>query len=617
MELLYVWIDDYKNISKQGFNFSAKYHFTYNHEKDTLAFEERPGLPENFWGKEVLNLTLLLGKNGAGKSSILEVLMKPFKHEKIIFIFRDVQNEYHVKYRGINEPKPIGFKANIIDLSTEASFTEDQTGGHGKFDDYDAIYYTPIFRPINTTIRYPNYVASDVKRGGPGNNNRFAQNLDISTTYLLNEILKKDFDNVKNDINKKNTSIKNAINDFLINSKPTETLGNKDFNNIIKVIFTKPFFTEKKIVSKNSPILVKPKKVEWNSDVREKFPDIYRKITINYITKYHTDQKIESFTDRCLAGIIYEILVSVAFFASDKINNINLLSHLTIPEIYRHLHAILKDTVLILNPPAEQTIDAIEKFAKKNQQYISTIGDKIAIYSDGENLLDSLPKNANRELSNIYRYEFSGLSSGELYLLTLFGRLYSQIDIVKYETILILIDEGETTLHPHWQKQYIKWITEYIPMMFLEKKIQFILTTNNPIIASDVPSSNIVFLDLDKTTSKTIVRDKPLETHNTFAANIHTLYRESFFMEDGVMGAFALEKINTCIDNLIKKEVLSETRKDEIKSIISMVGEPILREKLTQLYHQKVKLEYKNDLDEIIERLKKLEGKKDDTDQKQ
>ncbi len=36
MELLYVWIEDYKNIHHQGFNFSPRYRFEFDFEKKEL-----------------------------------------------------------------------------------------------------------------------------------------------------------------------------------------------------------------------------------------------------------------------------------------------------------------------------------------------------------------------------------------------------------------------------------------------------------------------------------------------------------------------------------------------------------------------------------------------------
>ncbi len=41
MELLYVWIENYKNINKQGFNFSPKHWFEYDEKTNKLKHEER------------------------------------------------------------------------------------------------------------------------------------------------------------------------------------------------------------------------------------------------------------------------------------------------------------------------------------------------------------------------------------------------------------------------------------------------------------------------------------------------------------------------------------------------------------------------------------------------
>ncbi len=30
MELVYLWVEDYKNIQKQGFNFSPRFEYVYN-----------------------------------------------------------------------------------------------------------------------------------------------------------------------------------------------------------------------------------------------------------------------------------------------------------------------------------------------------------------------------------------------------------------------------------------------------------------------------------------------------------------------------------------------------------------------------------------------------------
>ena len=70
MELVYLWIKRYKNIHKQGFNFSPRFECEYDAEKLTIKPKEHI---ENFFAKNI-NITAIVGENGSGKSSVLEVL---------------------------------------------------------------------------------------------------------------------------------------------------------------------------------------------------------------------------------------------------------------------------------------------------------------------------------------------------------------------------------------------------------------------------------------------------------------------------------------------------------------------------------------------------------------
>ena len=81
-ELVYLWVDKYKNIEKQGFNFSQKYVFSYDEEKQEIAVKEHETL-ENFFG-ENLNITAIAGENGCGKSSVLRLLEFSINKQPII-----------------------------------------------------------------------------------------------------------------------------------------------------------------------------------------------------------------------------------------------------------------------------------------------------------------------------------------------------------------------------------------------------------------------------------------------------------------------------------------------------------------------------------------------------
>ena len=80
MELVYLWVEDYKNIKKQGFNFSPKFYCEYNDIKKELTINKNDDYIPNFFGENI-NVTAIVGKNGSGKSSILETISEMIEKE--------------------------------------------------------------------------------------------------------------------------------------------------------------------------------------------------------------------------------------------------------------------------------------------------------------------------------------------------------------------------------------------------------------------------------------------------------------------------------------------------------------------------------------------------------
>lgn len=70
MELVYLWVEDYKNIHRQGFNFSPRFRCEYDPDTNELTIDENEDYIENFFGDNI-NVTAIVGKNGSGKSSVL------------------------------------------------------------------------------------------------------------------------------------------------------------------------------------------------------------------------------------------------------------------------------------------------------------------------------------------------------------------------------------------------------------------------------------------------------------------------------------------------------------------------------------------------------------------
>ena len=73
MELVYLWVEDYKNVKKQGFNFSPRFECKYENDELTIIEKKEDEYINNFFGNNI-NITAIVGKNGSGKSRILELL---------------------------------------------------------------------------------------------------------------------------------------------------------------------------------------------------------------------------------------------------------------------------------------------------------------------------------------------------------------------------------------------------------------------------------------------------------------------------------------------------------------------------------------------------------------
>ena len=85
MELVYLWVDNYKNIRNQGFNFSTRFECKFDGQKLTICDKKKNKCKnndyiENFFGVNI-NVTAIVGKNGSGKSSVLEILAEIFRIE--------------------------------------------------------------------------------------------------------------------------------------------------------------------------------------------------------------------------------------------------------------------------------------------------------------------------------------------------------------------------------------------------------------------------------------------------------------------------------------------------------------------------------------------------------
>lgn len=147
-----------------------------------------------------------------------------------------------------------------------------------------------------------------------------------------------------------------------------------------------------------------------------------------------------------------------------------------------------------------------------------------------------------------------------------------------YNYINIIFDEIELYFHPEMQQSFVKYLLDYLDTLEVQTEfvINILFITHSPFILSDIPSDNILFLG-----------NKVPPGIKTFGTNIHTLLAESFFLEHSFMGDFARIKINDLINFLIDESNSNTWNQDTAAQLISLIGEPLLKERLLEIYKEK------------------------------
>ena len=115
----------------------------------------------------------------------------------------------------------------------------------------------------------------------------------------------------------------------------------------------------------------------------------------------------------------------------------------------------------------------------------------------------------------------------------------------------------------------MKNLLSFLKENFKHHSIQLILTTHSPILLSDIPKENTIFLKKIKGVTE-IYKNK----EQTFGANIYDLYRNGFFLTNsnyGILGDFATGKIerveNILVKLLEKMKSINEAAEKEVKAL--------------------------------------------------
>ncbi len=102
---------------------------------------------------------------------------------------------------------------------------------------------------------------------------------------------------------------------------------------------------------------------------------------------------------------------------------------------------------------------------------------------------------------DVVSFDFGKMSSGETSLLILIASLLGTLDEIPQKNVCILLDEPDVWLHMEWQRNIIKYLVNSINSLNKKIKCSFIITTHSPYIVTDIFKNKIIPLGAKKSKS--------------------------------------------------------------------------------------------------------------------
>jgi predicted ATP-dependent endonuclease of OLD family len=619
MELLYIWINQYRHIIDQEFYFSREFVFEIDPSNKEFLISKSNENNIQLFNDTFINITAIIGKNGSGKSTLFSFLKSLFsdnffQYQSYILVLKLSSNSLLVIDKlsnssinlSIRQRKEIGISIEIEKNTDRIQALIDLIFFSNSF----CVYETEPYRSNYSDFSFNKYLDDISKR---------------SNEFLIeryNSLLERYEHKTKNK-------------DFLLSKKilidsslPSHLIYNYDiFSNINFVLNYKnenwDFIPKKISISFNHFFISNNNSYFQKLGLKESLDNIK-----HFISKQEyndTTQTLSLFQDRIVVSLFLYYTIHIQYYEPKNVILLkDFIKHLSEYGDYENTPAKIKSFFINEDNKLEDELyDKISEFVKSLGTRVSILKNDIDQYSSSLSFyvsaeLESFLKEIYdlwRNKDFIFLFDWQGLSAGESALLNLFSKImgFSESQHPDYtkDVFWILIDEGDLYLHPEWQRNYLSDLHKYLPQFFKGKQIQLFITSHSPFVISDLPRQNTILLNKVKGRCEVVDSD---EFDRTFGANIHELYTKSFFLDKGLIGEFAKNKIQDAIRYLkhnslnpeseLNPKPIEDWDRNKVKDLISIVGEPLISERLQKLYDEKYKS--REEIKREILRLRKL-----------
>lgn len=635
---IFLWVKKYKNLENFKINLDNNYDIkleidnkilikTENEKGITIGIKniktavedmyikelkikhKRNNVGKKFYGKNIDQINILLGKNGTGKTSILEV-MSLFSegNRSLINKMRLLDVEHLIIYNTENENEFILEGYTPYQKKDYFSCIEGITK-YGKVG-----YYSFSIDNNNKFIGDREEHNSAIAR--------IKFDLEIEK-YIQKEIFKNSIYR-KSKVHKINYGIKDGTKEDIYNY----VIGKKDKNNYKNFYMKLGIAKRSHYYDEITLILdsVLPRMDEFISTTLDnlylyKYNDncpkkLLLKEYCNYLYQYEIYSNIKGLSN---FKKIIEIINKINSDYKEKLEKIKiedcfhiLLEELSgienIEELEKNILEIGDELEKNYNEKIIEEIknSEIDFFIKEYKikvslEYFEKIKGILQIYDHFMVGFWDYGLETNDIEKCIYITE-GGMSNGEevkLYQFALLNRIIKK-EFYNKRNITFLFDEPETSLHPEWCRTLIY---EYINELehYKNKNFKLIYATHSPFLLGDILTRDIICLDKD--------RNRMLNNKGkikTFGGNIYNLLKDEMFM-NSTLGEFSKMKIRKALKSMESKERLLKEY-SEIEFLINEIGESLIANKLKNILESKIKeIEEKED-EEFY--LKKIEQHK-------
>lgn len=556
--------------------------FIFNDGNKSIFYEQN-NLSDNFYsGSEKLNIMVnaIVGKNGTGKSTIIELILASFYHlNALINNISSNINEIYVElfiYANLHIYQFILKDDDIAiinyDYSDGNKFIRDDIGNQDKLNyEHKDVISSAYFLCLN----YSQFGFNSSQIGMEWVEDLFHRN----DTYQLPILIEPKREQGNIDINLQAGLAKNRLltnlfnyNDALDDAAAKDNFKISEFSYVEKLVFSIDENKLKKyqISNKNYDT----KKIKFIDELmRNLFLDdpIYdiqnltteKLLVLNYAKQYLYAKLINSavINDRNDLDACCENLTNDLSFRTRKIwNAINFI---------RFFNEYTK--FVIDGEPVD--ILEISKFIFKLK---SNYDASELSYKDNISIEHFIPPSffyVEIILSN--NIPFDSLSSGEKQLIFSVNTVLYHLrnleslsrnnigTLRKYNYINVFFDEIELYFHPELQRKYINdLIDNCMSKLYSEILwgVNFTFVTHSPFILSDIHTSQILFLDRDQNVSfPKNVNAKVL------GANIHDLLINGMFLEN-LTGEFVYNKVKNFLSFFNKVMNSTDEQKPDLKT---------------------------------------------------